>query len=555
MLASFAGPALAAPGPPPTAPYWVLLRNKKGSTLDAATYFTPAAQQRRLRQHLPPADSTDFPVPPAYVQAIRQHTDTITSVSRWCNAVACRATPAQAAALRLLPGVQAVVARTPATTPDARPAASASHSTAESTLSETDQLLARQQTAALGAAQLRQARLTGRGLRIAIFDVGFLGTDVHPAFEHLRGGQKVAATWDFIRQRPFVYGYGTHGTQVLSCLAGRLPDSTALGLAPEAEFLLARTEREGSERYSEEEAWLAAVEWADRNGADIINSSLGYTERRYFREQMNGRTSLVARAAALAVRKGMLVVCAAGNDGDDIRWGIVGTPADQDSVLAVGGIDPATWLPESFSSRGPTADRRLKPNVAAFGEAITAVPGGYERTEGTSFASPLVAGLAACFWQQQRQFTVGQLFQALQQAGSLYPYFDYAQGYGVPGAARFLAPPAAVPAPTFDFVRTDSTLSIVVRQPTGDLSPLPENPEPVPAVGQLLDDDTPTAAVAQAPGYLYLHVADARGVLRIYEIREVKQRLVARFPLAQLRPHDTVRASLNGYTQAYTVQP
>ncbi|TYZ08093.1 S8 family serine peptidase [Hymenobacter lutimineralis] len=548
-LALVARPASAQRTSAAAEPYWVLLGDKKGTTLDARRYFTPAAQRRRQRQHLPAADSTDFPVRADYVQAIRQRADTLTFVSRWFNAVACRATPAQVAALQRLPGVRAVVRRTVSNTPDAQPAVAA-----PAPLTGLDLQLARQQTAALGLGALHQAQLTGKGLRIAIFDVGFSGTDTHAAFAHLRNSQRVVSTWDFIRQRPFVYDYGTHGTQVLSCLAGQLPDGTGLGVAQDAEFLLARTEREYSERYSEEEAWLAAVEWADRNGADIINSSLGYTERRYFREQMNGRTSLVARAAALAVRKGMLVVCAAGNDGDDLRWGIVGTPADQDSVLSVGGIDPATWLPESFSSRGPTANRHLKPNVVAFGEAITAVPGGYERTEGTSFASPLVAGLAACLWQQQRQLSVMQLFQALQQAGSLYPYFDYAQGYGCPTAARALAPAASAPSPTFDFVRTDSTLRVVIReQPAA--GPLPYEEIAAAVTSTAVDEEPLLPAQAKAPAYLYLHVADARGVLRTYEVREVTQRVVAQVQLSALLPQDVVRVAFNGYTHSYTVQP
>ncbi|WP_460504306.1 S8 family serine peptidase, partial [Hymenobacter agri] len=206
-----------------------------------------------------------------------------------------------------------------------------------------------------------------------------------------------------------------------------------------AEYLLARTEQLHRERYAEEEAWLAAVEWADRLGADIINSSLAYTEQRYFPEQMDGRRSLIARAANLAARKGLLVVSAAGNDGDD-DWVRIGTPADADSALAIGGLDPETGLHVDFSSYGPTADRRRKPNLAAFGIVLTTTPGGhYERLEGTSFSAPLVAGLAAALWQRQRQLTAMQLFQQLEQAGELYPYFDYAHGYGRPRLARAAA--------------------------------------------------------------------------------------------------------------------
>jgi subtilisin family serine protease len=412
-------------GSTPTARYWVCLRDKNGVRFDPARYFTAAARARRVRQHLPPCEFTDLPVRVDYLEAIRARVDTVTLVSRWFNAVACRATAAQAAALRALPGVACVEAW-----PAARAAAAArpgrameaavprrAGPTPPKPVSANDYLLARRQTAHLDGPALRAAKLNGRGLRIAIFDVGFRGVSDHPAYQELVAHQRIVATHDFLKNRANVYQGGSHGTEVLGCLAGRLPTGPsgqpgpALGLAPEAEFLLARTEQLGRERYAEEEAWLAAVEWADRLGADIINSSLAYTEQRYFPEQMDGHRSLIARAANLAVRKGMLVVSAAGNDGDN-DWVRIGTPADADSVLAVGGLDPETGLHIGFSSYGPTADRRAKPNLAAFGIVLTTTPAGYERLEGTSFSAPLVAGFAACLWQQSRELTAMQLWAA-----------------------------------------------------------------------------------------------------------------------------------------------
>ncbi|RSK41147.1 S8 family serine peptidase [Hymenobacter perfusus] len=554
--------------PLPTARYWVSFRDKAHQTLRPTSYFHPAAQARRHRQHLPAADSTDLPVRLDYVARVQSAVDTVTLVSRWFNAVACRATPAQAARLRWLPGVRSVEAwPTHDLLPASRPAALARPLTAA------DRSLARRQTASLGGADFRQARLNGQGLRIAIFDVGFNGADQHAAFAHLRRRQAVVATYDFLRHTPDVYQGGNHGTEVLSCIAGQLPDSTYLGLAPGAEFLLARTEQMYRERYAEEEAWLAAAEWADRNGADIINSSLGYTDRRYFPEQMNGRTSLVARAAELAVRKGMLVVNAAGNDGDDPKWRTVGTPADGDSVLAVGGLDPDTYLHIEFSSYGPAPSKRLKPNVAAFGAAITAVPGGYSRTEGTSFSSPLVAGFAACVWQQQRNLSVMELFRQLQQAGQLYPYFDYAHGYGLLQARYFTAPAAAATAPTFDFVRQDSLVRLIIRAEAAFVPartlPLfadsvqavtPAGAAPVAAVGQeqarpVPPTPQPEEQVAPTPpAYLYWQLLDAQGNLLRYEVLEVTQRAVLRLPLARLTAGTRLRVHYKGYTETYSGQ-
>lgn len=557
-------------GPPPAlGQYWVVLRDKAGQHFSPVTYFSKPAQDRRHRQHLPACDSTDFPVRPDYVVVIRQQVDSVLLVSRWFNAVACRATSAQAATLRLLPGVRSVEALAVASLlPAARPAAVAGGSMQ---LSTADRQLARRQTESLGEKEFRKSRLDGKGVRIAIFDVGFNSVDQHVAFAHLRRQKAIVGTYDFLKNTPQVYRGGSHGTEVLSCIAGQLPDSTYLGLAPKAEFLLARTEQMYRERYGEELAWLAAAEWADRNGADIINSSLGYTTRRYFPEQMNGRTSLVARAAALAVRKGILVVNAAGNDGDDAQWRTVGTPADGDSVLAVGGIDPDTFLHIDFSSYGPTADKRLKPNVSAFATVLAAAPGGYVRTQGTSFSSPLLAGFAACVLQQQRNLPVMELFRKIQQAGNLYPYFDYAHGYGVPRAVAFTQP-AQAPAATFDFVRQDSAVAVIIRLEAAQVPArtLPLYADSVVAIStdadkpaatklgkevsqqpRMVANSEPVVAGPAAPEYLYWHIMDAAGVLRRYQVLEVNQRAVLQVPIRQLRPGDVLRVFYRGFTQVY----
>ena len=611
-LLGMAGPVAAqgwAAGSPPTLPqpierYWVTLCDKNGVAFKPARYFAPEARARRRRQHLPAFDATDLPVRPDYVAAIAACADTVTLVSRWFNAVSCRATPAQAAALRQLPGVAAVqrwpmreaqaTAARPATAPQEASAGARlslssklqgprTPSPQAPKISPNDYLLARRQVAHLDGPALRAAGLQGQGLRIAVFDVGFRGLPDHPAFAGLVSSKRIVATHDFLRNRDDVFVGGSHGTEVMGCLAGRLPAGSgsepgpALGLAPAAEYLLARTEQLHRERYAEEEAWLAAVEWADHLGADIINSSLAYTEQRYFPEQMDGRRSLIARAANLAARKGILVVCAAGNDGDD-DWVRIGTPADADSALAIGGLDPETGLHVDFSSYGPTADRRRKPNLAAFGIVLTTTPGGhYERLEGTSFSAPLVAGLAAALWQRQRQFTAMQLFQLLEQAGELYPYFDYAHGYGRPRLARAAA--AATAAPTFDFVPHDSLVAVIIRpeaarSPASDLPLLVDDPAasisilaPVnpasapPASTPPAGQEKPMPANAPPlvllpepsyPAYLYWHLADRRGVLRRYETRAVTQRLVVQVPRRLLRNGDVLRVHFKGYTATYS---
>jgi subtilisin family serine protease len=601
-LALAARPANAGPSPAAPERYWVSFADKAGVAFNPAAYFSPAAQARRQRQGLPAYEATDLPVRPDYLGRVQAGCDTVTLVSRWFNAVACRATPAQAAALRQLPGVVRVV-RWPAPT---APAALAARPIATSPLgrreeiSANDYLLARQQTAVLGRAAFGQAGLTGRGVRIAVFDVGYNGLPTHPAFAALRREKRIVATYDFLKNRPDVFHSGAHGTEVLGCLAGRLPGRTeaatdslpagpALGLAPDATFLLARTESLGRERIGEEEAWLRAAEWADREGADIISSSLAYTAQRYFPEWMDGRHSLIARAANLAARKGMLVVSAAGNDGDD-DWGRIGTPADADSALAVGGLDPATGLHVAFSSTGPSADRRLKPDVSAFGIVLTTTPSGYERLEGTSFSAPLVAGFAACVWQQQRRLGAMEVFRQVRASSELYPYYDYAHGYGRPRAEYFMAPAAATARakePTFDFVAHDSLVVVVLRPastlPTARPLPLltdpdeaglawlaglgaaagspqatapataPTAPPDAAPVGQEKPtaDDNPPLPPAAYPPRLYWHLANRRGVLHRYEVRAVAQRVILQLPRRLLRGGGVLRVHYQGYTGEY----
>ena len=585
--------------------YWVTFSDKNGVRFDSRQYFTLAAQARRARQHLPAYDVTDLPVRADYLAKVRSQVDTITLISRWFNAVACQATVAQAAALRGQSGIQTVQfwPQRDAQAAEVYPAVSAvrasriqapKRSTSRNPISANDYLLARRQTAHLDGPVLRAAGLDGHGLRIAVFDVGFRGLPEHPAFQELVTGKRIIDTHDFLKNRADVFHSGSHGTEVMGCLAGRLPTGIdgipgpALGLAPAAEYLLARTEQLSRERYAEEEAWLAAVEWADRLGADIINSSLAYTEQRYFPEQMDGHRSLIARAANLAARKGILVVSAAGNDGDN-DWVRIGTPADADSALAIGGLDPETGLHVDFSSFGPTADRRPKPNLAAFGIVLTTTPDDYERLEGTSFSSPLVAGFAACLWQQNRQLTAMQLFQGLQKSAELYPYFDYAHGYGRPryhhfpvasGLASRSLPPSVPVVPTFDFVPHDSLIAVIIRpeaalrpaemlplladQSEANLPVLPQAADPkattngpTPRVGReqpVPPGTDPLASLPEPnyPAYLYWNLADGRGVLHRYETRAVTQRLVVQVPRRLLHGGNVLRVHFKGYTGMYS---
>lgn len=430
--------------------YWVMLTDKAGTTFDPYSYFDSKAIERYRLNNADLYDISNYPLNESYVHQIdaivssdrseqgssEWNKTEVFGQSRWFNAVAVTATPDQIAAIQQLPFVKEVVAIGNNLQLASR---KEMFSPAEAEMPKhTDQLLRMQ------GDKFTDMGIDGTGVRIAVFDGGFHGVDTHKAFKHLRDNKRIIATWDFTKKQENVYDNHTHGTMVLSCIAGKM-DDRLLGLATGATFMLAKTEVD-PEPYKEEVWWTQAAEWADKNGADIINSSLGYTKDRHYTWQMDGR-SLVSRAANIAARKGILVCNSAGNSGDDTNWKIIGAPADADSILSIGGINPSltNYSHISFSSYGPTADGRLKPNVCNFGYAECA--DAYNDTAttfaaGTSFSSPLTTGFCACALQlfRQRGYGTGamQMKSYVEQSADLYPYYDYALGYGVPQASFFI---------------------------------------------------------------------------------------------------------------------
>jgi serine protease AprX len=400
--------------------YWVTYTQKSTPLEAAPLFFSEKAIENRRNQHIT-WDDTDLPIDQDMSRWSEQQGEVIVH-SRWLNASLVysyenlieKELPKKVKRISIY-----------------NPTLSSQPASVVETKENPTVALAKYQTNSLQGDSLFKHDFTGKGIRIAVFDVGFNGVENHIAFQHLYAKGKIIKAKDFIRNKEDKTTGGSHGTAVLSCIAGYFGEQRT-GLATDAEFLLARTEYNNREPAAEETYWLAAAEWADTYGANIISSSLGYTYHRYFPSDMDGQTSLVARAATMASKKGILVVNAMGNDGDN-GWHYISTPADADSVLSVGGIDPYTNSHISFSSYGPNNSGLLKPNVSAAGYAVCAKPnGGYNHMYGTSFATPLISGLAACVWQQHPEFTNMQLKAFLESKGHLTPYFDYAVGYGVP---------------------------------------------------------------------------------------------------------------------------
>ncbi len=534
--------------------YWVFFSDKAGVVFDPYEYFDSASIERREIKKIPLVQFSDLPLREDYLEGINNITGNLGVSSRWFNAVAVNTDKKGLSEISELPYVI-----------DVREIKTYSYKADDEFKPEVNyknDQLRELQLNEFGERFFEEKGIDGSGVRIAVFDGGFPGVDTSPVFKHLRESGRIIATWDFVKNTEYVYDYSSHGTSVLTCIAGIIDDKK-FGLAPGAEFLLARTEVT-REVYSEEENWLAAVEWADKNGADIISSSLGYTFNRYYPKQMDGKFTLVSRSANMAASKGMLVVNAAGNDGDS-KWEVIGAPADADSVLSIGGVSPEKGYHIKFSSFGPTADGRLKPNLVAFGQVTTSNQAKIKQSYGTSFSTPLVSGFAACVMQIHPDWSNMKVFSEMEKSGHLYPYFDYAHGYGVPQASYFTVG-KQVKSPTFKFILDEYVLRIELIPAEDSLASDAKTEETV--QGDKANSEIQTAVSdGNSPpnnnfqndsydldaNFLYLKIVPENSQ-KIKKYQVVNMQFCSEFtlPLNELSTGETVYVYYKGFTDDFT---
>ncbi|UZR94967.1 S8 family serine peptidase [Chondrinema litorale] len=292
----------------------------------------------------------------------------------------------------------------------------------------------------LGVPTMHAMGYKGEGMLIAVLDGGFNNADEITVFDSLFINDQILNTYDFVEREENVYDDHNHGTQVLSTMAGNTPGSL-IGSAYKADYVLLRSEDVSNESRLEEFYWLVAAEYADSIGADIINSSVGYNIfddelDNYTQDDLDGETAFITIAADFAASTGMFIVSSAGNEGND-PWGSITPPADGDSVLAVGAVNSVQSY-AAFSSVGPSADGRIKPDVTAQGSStvVGSGSGNITSSNGTSFSAPIIAGLAAGIWQARPELTNMQLLDTIKSISSQYENPDNELGYGVPDFRR-----------------------------------------------------------------------------------------------------------------------
>ncbi len=417
-------------------------------------FLSQRALQRRLRYSIP-VDSTDLPITGRYLDSIRMAGDvTILNTSKWLNQVAIFSTDIAALEkINNFPFVRNRVAVAPriSTSDNSidkfgsetlnEPVPGVSPNTPQNLNDHYNYGWSNGQIKIHQGDFLHNYGFRGEGMQMAVLDGGFTNYLTIPTFDSIRQNNQVLDTWDFVLNNSNVNGYLGHGTNCLSAIAANMP-GLFVGTAPKASFYLYRTEAATTEYPIEEQNLAAALERADSAGADMGSISLGYStfsdpSFNYTYNNMDGNSTISARASDMAARKGMLITIAAGNEGNK-SWHYLVTPSDADSVLSVGAVDTLGNV-GAFSSYGPSSDGQVKPGVAAVGwNAIiaNATTGQPAYGLGTSFACPNMAGLTACLWQAFPEENNMGVISALQQSATKFNAPDDRVGYGIPDVKK-----------------------------------------------------------------------------------------------------------------------
>ena len=425
--------------------YRVILGDKNGGTYSLQQphhFLSHKALERRKRQGIA-IDSTDLPVSSEYLQQIRATGAGIKGTSRWHNSVLVETSDTTLCqTLVSMPFVRSCtqVWQSPDSVTD-KQARRPVHTCFNpwDSIPSSYYASSLEQISSIGGIDIHKKGYNGRGITIAVLDEGFENIDHIPAFKYTR----IKGKRSFVAA-PKEKGYNEsdHGTKVFSVMAANAP-RVYVGCATGASYWLLQCEDPRTEQQVEEDYWTFAAEFADSAGVDIINSSLGYNEFDFHYadhqlHELDGTSSFISQSASMLHRKGIALVCSAGNNGMG-PWKKISFPADALECITVGAV--TTSLKNApFSSVGPTQDGRIKPDVMAIGSPAYLISGRGSLVQdmGTSFAAPLVCGMMACLWQALPHLTALQLMHIVRRSGNNVEHVNNVYGYGIPNFTRAL---------------------------------------------------------------------------------------------------------------------
>lgn len=420
--------------------FFLQFADKAGSDV---VCLSPTAIEMREERNLA-IDSLDYAVAPQYLDSVSRMGAKILHTSRWMNGATVKASNEVISAIEQCSFVDTIYLTRIDKESDGIYSISQRKREIES-LVDTSELGTDRQINQLNLQPLHQAGFRGKGIRIGVADGGFYNANTLASLPQ----EQWLGYADLTDDKEDIFGQtGNHGSLCLTAIVAKkdVSDGTAVGTfsysgtATDAEYFLFRTEEHATESPKEIDNWVAAIEMADSLGLHIVSTSLGYTtfDQRTFNfaySDMDGRTSRGAQAAAIAARKGMLLVIAMGNEGNK-HWHYLSTPADADSILSVGAVNKEGTI-ATFSSYGPSADGRIKPEVCAVGEGTCLINPANDAvisSNGTSFACPLIAGMAASLWSALPEATNMEIRERIIRSCDRYDHPHEHYGYGIPNA-------------------------------------------------------------------------------------------------------------------------
>jgi hypothetical protein len=451
--------------------YWIRFTDKGNQDFSSIQLSEQSLLRRENQGYV--LDSTDIPVFQNYIDSISFSNIKIRTKSRWFNAVSAYLTDVQLEELNksnfsFVKSIQPVnqltwesseVSMIPYAS---KPFPKEYYGEAYPAINQ------------IKGQELHKLGFEGQGIHIAVIDAGFTKTKEHPVFEQAFIENRISEGIDFVQflQPNIQFDFSEHGKMVLSTMAAFQPGEY-VGTAPKANYTLIRTEEGAKEDVIEEDYWVMGAEYADSIGVDMINSSLGYSLfddslQNHSYEDMDGESTIISRAADIAMDKGILVVTSAGNSGNS-PWHYITAPADAKKVLTVGAVNEFGES-ASFSSHGPTFDGRIKPNVVGHGANISVAYGSESiiQSNGTSFSGPVICGMTACLWQFLKKNYSGNtlltnrlVIEMLEKSASHYTKPDSNMGYGIPNYAAIIKP----------YLKNPITEWTIAPNPVADNSP------------------------------------------------------------------------------------